>query len=76
MECLWFLFSPDSSNYLLTALQDRVETAYNSIGQLPPGKNPVKKIALVVSGNEGELYLDELGKDYGGGTGDRVGGCH
>jgi hypothetical protein len=54
---LWYIFSPDSGNYLLTALQDHVETAYNGIGQLPPGENPVKKITLVVSGNKGELYL-------------------
>ena len=26
----------------------------------------MKKIALVVSGNEGELYLDEIGEDFGG----------
>jgi hypothetical protein len=60
---LWFIFSPDSSNYLPTPLQDCIENAYNGIGQLPPGENPVKKIPLVVSGNEGELYLDELGED-------------
>jgi hypothetical protein len=73
---LWFIFSPDSSNYLPTVLQDHIETAYNGIGQLPPGENPVKKIPLVVSGNEGELYLDELGEDYDWGPGERVGGGH
>jgi hypothetical protein len=74
---LWFIFSPDSSNYLPTALQDCIETAYNGIGQLPPGENPVKKIPLVVSGDKGELYLDDLGEDYGGGpAGERVGGGH
>jgi hypothetical protein len=73
---IWFIFSPDSSNYLTTPLQDCVATTYNGIGQLPPGENPVKKIALVISGNKGELYLDELGENYGGGPGDRVGGGH
>ncbi len=51
---LWLIFSPDG-NYLPQALQDRVKTAYNNNALLPAGENPVKKIALVVSGNEGEL---------------------
>ena len=62
---LWLIFSPDG-DYLPQTLQDRVKTAYNKIAELAAGENPVKKIALVVSGNEGELYLDEIGEDFGG----------
>jgi hypothetical protein len=57
---LWMLFSSEK-NYLPRAIRDRVEAAYNNIRLLPAGENPVNKILLVVSGNEGEVYLDEVG---------------
>jgi glutathionylspermidine synthase len=61
LPLLWSVFE-DDNEYLPRAVR--------SISQLPDGKNPVKKVWLVISGNEGELYLDELdGGDEGGGAG-------
>jgi hypothetical protein len=59
---LWMLFSSER-NYLPQAMRDRIQTAYNNIRVLPAGENPVKKLLLVVTGNEGEVFLDEVGND-------------
>jgi hypothetical protein len=56
---LWMLFSSER-NYLPQAMRDHVQSAYNNICILPAGENPVKKILLVVTGNEGEVYLMKL----------------
>ena len=71
---LWLLFSDAGRDYLPPAYRVRVLAAYNTISQLAPGENPVLKIPIVVSGHDGELYLDELGQDFdldgaGGGGG-------
>jgi hypothetical protein len=64
---LCLIFSSGSNN-LSQACQDHVQTAYSKITQIPAGEqNPVEKIALVISGNEGELYLGEMVEDLGGG---------
>jgi hypothetical protein len=59
---LWMLFSSQKT-YLPQAMRDRVSSAYNNIRLLPAAENPVKKILLVVTGNEGEVYLDEVGTE-------------
>jgi hypothetical protein len=57
------LFSSQRT-YLPQAMRDRVSSAYNNICLLPAAKNPVKKILLVVTGNEGEVYfLDKVGTE-------------
>jgi hypothetical protein len=58
------LFSSEKS-YLCQAMRDHIQTAYNNICVLvlPADKNPEKKVVLVVSGNEGEVYLDKVGND-------------
>jgi hypothetical protein len=71
---LWLIFSPHS-DYLPQALRDRVQTAYSNIARLPAGENPIKKIPLVVSGSEGEVYLDELGGGLDGGAENDAGGA-
>jgi hypothetical protein len=30
---------------------------------LPLGSNPIKKVLLIVTGDEGEVYIDELGEE-------------
>jgi hypothetical protein len=58
---LWVAFE-DFGVYLPQGLRNRIQTAYADIPgqQLEPGENPVKKVLLVVSGNEGEVYIDAL----------------
>jgi hypothetical protein len=41
-----------------------MRTAYSNVATLPADEKPVKKVPLAVSGNEREVYLDEL--DDGG----------
>ena len=62
---LWLLFSDAGRDYLPPAYCKHVEGVYNTISQLPPGESPVLKIPIVLSGHDGELYLDELGQDFG-----------
>jgi hypothetical protein len=59
---LWMIFSSER-NCLPQAMRDHIQTAYNNIHVLPAGENSVKKILLVVTGNEGEVFLDEVGND-------------
>jgi hypothetical protein len=40
-----------------------VRTAYSNVATLPAVEKPVKKVHLVISGHEGEVYLDKLGDD-------------
>jgi hypothetical protein len=54
----------------------RIHDAYEAIGNdLPEGRNPVKKIPLVITGNEGEVYIDEIpdGMVGNNGNGDGAG---
>jgi hypothetical protein len=60
---LWFVFTPEGTAYLPQTLCERVRTAYSDVATLPADENPVKKVPLVISGHEGELYMDELGND-------------
>ena len=41
---------------------------------LPENENPVKKVLLVVTGDEGEVYLDEIRGNLGGDGGTGGGG--
>jgi hypothetical protein len=55
-------------------MTDRIQETVVQVSQLPDDENPVKKVVLVVSGNEGKLYLDELEDDVGGDGGGNGGG--
>jgi hypothetical protein len=60
---LWMVFS--SIDYLPAAMRERIRTAYFNIPDnarvLPADENPVKKVLLVITGDEGLVYLDEVG---------------
>jgi regulator of replication initiation timing len=56
---LWFAFS-DEQEHLPTALRERIHHAYTEIQELPDNVNPVEKLLLVITGNEGEVFLDEV----------------
>jgi hypothetical protein len=74
LPLLWADFENDN-DYLPRGMTDRIREAVRQVSQLPDNENPVKKAMLVISGNEGELYLDELDGDDGGdgdGGGSRV----
>jgi hypothetical protein len=63
---LWTVFDDVSSACVPPQICTRVMAAYNSLDAqhwLQNGKNAVKKIQLVASGNEGEVHLDEIPDD-------------
>jgi hypothetical protein len=64
LPLLWTVFKTDD-NYLLREMMGRIQAAVRQVSQLADDKNPVKKVVLVVSGNEGKWYLDELEGDEG-----------
>jgi hypothetical protein len=68
LPLLWSVFEDDAVAYLPQATTDRIREASRLVSQLPGNKNPVQKVRLDVSGNEGELYLDDLddGDEEGG----------
>jgi hypothetical protein len=58
---LWAIFDDESSARVPPQICTRVMAAYNSLDAqhwLQNGENPIKKIQLVTSGNEGEVHLD------------------
>jgi hypothetical protein len=78
---LWYAFSDEGSGDLPPDLFGRIHQAYADeiANNLPDGTNPVKKIPLVITGNEGEVYIDEIpdgmvGNDANGRAGNNVGG--
>ena len=71
---LWMALSDDAGRFLPQELVDRIKTAYINIRVLPENENPVKKVLLIVTGDEGEVYLDEIGGNLGGDGGAGGGG--
>jgi hypothetical protein len=53
LPLLWTVFKTDD-NYLLREMMGRIQAAVRQVSQLADDKNPVKKVVLVVSGNEGK----------------------
>lgn len=43
-----------------------IETAYERVCRVPQGTNPVSKIPIVVTGSDGEVYMDEIPIDKDG----------
>ena len=62
---LWMALSDDAGRFLPQELVDRIKTAYINIRVLPENENPVKKVLLIVTGDKGEVYLDEIGGNLG-----------
>jgi hypothetical protein len=44
-------------------MRDRVRAAYDNIRLLSADENPVKKVMLVITGFEGEVFLEEIGNE-------------
>jgi hypothetical protein len=57
---LWACFEQELEQWIPPAIKDRVQTAYHAIQQLPDGENPVMKVALVITGNDDELHIDDV----------------
>ena len=75
---LWYAFTTEGEQDIPQNLQQRITHAYSNIpGCLQVGVSPVRKVPIIVSGNEGEVYMDELPSSEAGintpGTG--AGGC-
>jgi hypothetical protein len=71
---LWYIFDADGDGDVPTVVKQRVQNAYVHIQVLPDGTNPVKKVLIVITGHEGEVYMDEI-PDEGGDNNDvAVGG--
>ena len=67
---LWLVFEDRNTagdKYLPEELSDRVWLAYRDIPgrTLPLIENPIKKVLLIVTGDEGAVYIDELGGSDG-----------
>jgi hypothetical protein len=60
---LWACFDEEVKEILPPALSNRIITAYTAIRRLPEGENPVKKVLLVVTGNEDQVNIEEVGGD-------------
>jgi len=59
---IWAVFDGSSNTYLPGELCLRVRNVYEHIPtqQLNPAKNPVKKVDLLVTGGEGNVFIDEM----------------
>jgi len=66
---LWAVFEPHLQGYLPDTLTERVRSAYAFVRRLPAAANPVEKIPIIITGAEGEVYIDEIGVDLDQGAG-------
>jgi hypothetical protein len=62
---LWRIFSQDGEDAVPQAIRQRVIVAYRNVQHLDEGINPISKIPLVITGNEGEVYMDPIVEDDG-----------
>jgi hypothetical protein len=74
LPLLWAVCNNERPVWVPEAIQARILTAYSEVDRLlPVGENPVKRVPLVVTGNNGMVYMDKIGKDReGGGAGNRT----
>jgi hypothetical protein len=63
LPLLWACFTPDMQAYLPGELRNRIRNAYETVRQLEPEENPVKKIVLVITGEDAEVHIDEVFDD-------------
>jgi hypothetical protein len=72
---LWGAFSGNNDR-MPPWLRTRIQEAYASYinNDLEPLTNPIKKVPIVVTGNEGEVYIDEIPDDLVPGAGGINGG--
>ena len=57
---LWYVFSPEGAIAVPQNIRNRIVGAYHHIRVLDEGINPVAKIPLVITGHEGEVYMDPI----------------
>lgn len=61
---LYYVFSSEGLEDVLTTIQDRVQNSYLHIRTLPVDINPIRRIPLIIIGHEGEVYMDEIPNFY------------
>ena len=58
---LWFSFAQEGQAGMPDPLRARIQDAYALIhNELEDGTNPVNKIPVVVTGHDGEVYIDDI----------------
>jgi hypothetical protein len=72
---LWYAFSEPGATDIPLDILNRIREAYGAIAtnNLPDGTNPVKKIPLVITGHEGEVYIDDIPDGILGNNGNGAG---
>jgi hypothetical protein len=58
---LWLVFSSVASDFISTGDQDRVKRELSETGiVIAEGQNPISKVPVLVSGNQGTVFIDEI----------------
>jgi hypothetical protein len=74
LPILWACFDDEMVAYMPAVMRNRIRAAYENIRQLEPEVNPVKKILLLVTGVDAEVYIDEINDmDVDGGVNNAAG---
>jgi hypothetical protein len=60
LPILWAAFDDEMEAYMPATLRNRIRTAYGDIRQLDITENPVKKVLLVVTGEDYEVHIDQV----------------
>jgi hypothetical protein len=63
---LWLVFSEENS-YVPGEVSERIHNAYSVIRQLLENVNPIEKLLMVVTGDDAEVYFNEVGRAAGRG---------
>jgi hypothetical protein len=75
LPLLWAVSEDERPVWVPEAIRSRILTAYSAVVRLLPiGENPVKRVPLVVTGDDGVVYMDEIGGNAqgDGGAGNRT----
>jgi hypothetical protein len=57
----WYIYATtEQETSVPQAIRDRATAAFATVGIGDMNMNPVKKIPLIISGDEGAVYIDEL----------------
>lgn len=64
---LWVVYSSVACNFISTEYREKVKSDLADTGiQVGEGQNPIMKMPVLVSGNQGTVYIDELPPIPGG----------
>jgi hypothetical protein len=74
LPLLWAVCNDERPVWVPEAIRARILAAYSEVDRLlPVGENPVKRVPLVVTGDDGVVYMDKIGEQReGGGAGNRT----